>query len=269
LVEQWNGNRWSIKNAPSTPHESFSELLGVSCPGTSFCFAVGIWQDRSGIQYPLLERWNGTTWSMQPTAEPYGKNDTVNLSAVSCSSPTACTVVGTADVPVSGGYSFWYPAAERWDGHSWHIQEPVPDPSIDSDDQGFDGVSCVASRVCAAVGNNAVPMGSGAPLDFPFSETWNRERWGGLASSHYNSTLDGVSCASDRTCVAVPRGPSHGTATGTVTHGHWHVSVILPGVNLDPVPPSYQIVVRYSGDSSHGPATAERRIRIESEPVGL
>jgi hypothetical protein len=38
-------------------------------------------------------------------------------------------------------------------------------------------------------------------------------------------------------------------------------------VNLDPVPPSYRIVVQYDGANSRGTVSAEDRIRVESEPV--
>jgi hypothetical protein len=44
---------------------------------------------------------------------------------------------------------------------------------------------------------------------------------------------------------------------------------VLPGVNLDPVPPSYRITVYYSGDHNLQPATTTRRIRLESERAGL
>jgi hypothetical protein len=45
--------------------------------------------------------------------------------------------------------------------------------------------------------------------------------------------------------------------------------MVLPGVNLDPRPPSYVITVRYSGDHNLQPATSKRRIRLESERAGL
>ena len=45
--------------------------------------------------------------------------------------------------------------------------------------------------------------------------------------------------------------------------------MVLPGINLDPVPPSYLITVHYSGDKTYQQATANRRIRLESERAGL
>jgi hypothetical protein len=69
--------------------------------------------------------------------------------------------------------------------------------------------------------------------------------------------------------VRLPCGPPHARASGIVADGRWHISRALPAANLDPVPPSYRIVIRYCGDTTVSPATAERRVRIESERAGL
>lgn len=69
--------------------------------------------------------------------------------------------------------------------------------------------------------------------------------------------------------VMLPLGPAAGSARAKVNHGHWQISIVLPGVNLDPLPPSYLITVHYSGDHNIGPATAKQRIRLESERAGL
>ncbi len=69
--------------------------------------------------------------------------------------------------------------------------------------------------------------------------------------------------------VRLPRGTATGSARAKVNHGHWQIAMVLPGVNLDPVPPSYLITIRYSGDQNLQPARASRRIRLESERAGL
>ena len=69
--------------------------------------------------------------------------------------------------------------------------------------------------------------------------------------------------------VGLPAGLARRTAKGRVTDGRWQISLLLPGVDLDPVPPSYLITVRYGGDNTLGAGTAERHIRLESERVGL
>jgi hypothetical protein len=69
--------------------------------------------------------------------------------------------------------------------------------------------------------------------------------------------------------VELPSGRATGAAQSKVSGGHWRVSLVLPGVNLDPLPPLYLLTARYSGDRTTAPATAKRRIRLESELAGL
>jgi len=69
--------------------------------------------------------------------------------------------------------------------------------------------------------------------------------------------------------VKLPRGPAARSARGTVSHGRWRISLVLPGVNLDPVPPTYVITVHYEGDNTTHQATTTGRIRAESERAGL
>jgi hypothetical protein len=59
------------------------------------------------------------------------------------------------------------------------------------------------------------------------------------------------------------------TAQGSVTSAGWRVSLILPGINLDPLPPRYLIIVRYHGDDTIRQAIAARHIRVESERAAL
>ncbi|MBV8989280.1 MAG: hypothetical protein JO372_12050 [Solirubrobacterales bacterium] len=98
---------------------------------------------------------------------------------------------------------------------------------------------------------------------------------------HLRLTLDGVielhgaigraagGTVSARVSVRLPLGPAIRTAHARVLRGRWHISLILPGVNLDPVPPSYLITVKYGGAGAVGQATIQRRVRLESEPAGL
>ncbi|MBV8947491.1 MAG: beta-propeller fold lactonase family protein, partial [Solirubrobacterales bacterium] len=54
-----------------------------------------------------------------------------------------------------------------------------------------------------------------------------------------------------------------------VRGGRWQISIVLPALNLDPVPPRYSITIRYHGDLTLAPASAERQVRMESERAGL
>src|SRR4051812_9907793 len=76
---------WTIDPvpAPTRPQALVALITDVSCPSSRVCFATGLGKG------PLVERWNGRRWKNQRA--PFGDD---GLSAVSCSSARACTVVG-------------------------------------------------------------------------------------------------------------------------------------------------------------------------------
>ena len=67
LAEQWNGATWSVVTTPTPSPAVSQDLEGVDCPSVEFCVAVGL-SGAMGSDHPLLEQWNGSTWS--PTALP-------------------------------------------------------------------------------------------------------------------------------------------------------------------------------------------------------
>ena len=167
LAEGWNGTSWSIQPTPAAG--VVSDLTGVSCPQRTACIAVGL-----GADTALTERWNGTSWRIEPSSpEPSGAVNGAP-SAISCTSPRACTGVGTLETSkgLEGAL------AERWNGARWTIQ-PAP--------QGIGGsnlqdVACPSDSLCVAVG--AVGVGSGAnpgngptPVATTLVEDWNGGNW--------------------------------------------------------------------------------------------
>ena len=99
LAERWNGRKWVVQRTPSPSGTnnpggtSESELAGVSCSSAKACIAAGDYYNRSGTQVTLAERWNGRKWVVQRTPNP-SDDGASPLKGVSCSSATACTVVG-------------------------------------------------------------------------------------------------------------------------------------------------------------------------------
>jgi len=139
-AERWNGRSWSAQLVP-TP--AYPDLLSVSCPSLTFCFAVGystVYGADSGLKnfVPLVERWAGRSWSMQSTP----RIPAPTLDDVSCASPDACTAIGSSGLPSSTGAR---PLVERWDGTRWSIQRPAG-PA--------DAVSCPSTTGCIAVGTS-------------------------------------------------------------------------------------------------------------------
>jgi hypothetical protein len=67
LSERWNGSRWSLKRVPVPPNLAGGRGGGifnaVSCPAGNACIAVGSSQSAN---MTLLERWNGSAWTVKP-----------------------------------------------------------------------------------------------------------------------------------------------------------------------------------------------------------
>ena len=193
LAERWNGRTWRIQRTHALPSSQVS-LGGVSCSSARACVAVGASLDAANRTRPLAEAWNGARWAIQPLPVNAGASDS-GLSAVSCTSPRACTATGTL-----GERTLAY----RWDGRTWTVQA-TPTPARFAAGSGssvsLDGVSCVSATACIAIGDYAL---DGQPA--AFAEAWNGARWSLQATAApagaVASTLAAVSC-NPRRCSAV------------------------------------------------------------------
>jgi hypothetical protein len=105
-------------------------------------------------------RWNGTSWSIQPTPNPSSPGGGT-LNWVACPSQRDCTAVGAA-ADRTGNPSATL--AERWNGTRWSIQ-PTPNPA---GVQGvrLEGVACTSPSACTAVGGS---FGNASLADRPGS----------------------------------------------------------------------------------------------------
>jgi hypothetical protein len=96
LAESWNGTHWTLHRPPALPGTKASELVAVNCTQSQACTAVG---DSTATGQsnasPLSERWNGTSWMVQPISLPPGAQSG-SLVGVSCPLLLNCTAVGTA-----------------------------------------------------------------------------------------------------------------------------------------------------------------------------
>src|SRR6516162_6866529 len=151
LAERWNGTHWSIQTTPNPP-QGGGLLASVACTSPSACTAAGVYQDSSGAAHPLAERWDGSSWAIQPTPRLPGGAQS-QLIDVACTSATGCLAVGYS-YP-KGGNNIQSPAtlAERWDGSTWRVEHtpnpPGPAASI------LNAASCVSPSACIAVGNTS------------------------------------------------------------------------------------------------------------------
>jgi hypothetical protein len=71
LAELWDGTGWKIVPSPNgtttAGHDANNGLTAIACPDSSHCLAVGHYSPR-GVFQTLAEQWNGTAWSIVPSA---------------------------------------------------------------------------------------------------------------------------------------------------------------------------------------------------------
>jgi hypothetical protein len=194
LAERWDGTAWTIQPTPNPTGAGDSSLQGVSCTSATACTAVGNYFDTTAGFLTLAERWDGTTWTIQPTPNPAGGQDNF-LSGVSCTSATACTAAGSFinNAGTSGGT-----LAERWDGTTWTaLTTPNPAGGAVS---SLSGVSCTSATACTAVGNSS----NSTRIPVTLAERWDGTTWTIQPTPNPpgQASLSGVSCTSALACTA-------------------------------------------------------------------
>jgi hypothetical protein len=146
--ELWTGRHWSIRPAKRIPG-SATQFLGISCTSQLNCTAAGVYGDLESQNDPLAEYWNGKVWTTQPVPHPKEQPDS-SLTAVSCSTASACTATGEYMTRTGGIFTF----ADAWNGRSWVLQQTVNPSKINN---GLLGVACTSATACTAAGGYAGP----------------------------------------------------------------------------------------------------------------
>ncbi len=159
LTEIFNGTSWSVVAAPSPAGSSVAEFTSVSAVASNNVWAVGFSLsvvNNENVSTPLVEHFNGTSWSIQTTPATGGKHNAVT--AVSAADVWAVGGTGSADL------------IENFNGTTWNI---VQAPSPPTSDPSLGGISAVSSTDIFAVGGN----GKG---NFPQVLQFNRTTWTSL-----------------------------------------------------------------------------------------
>jgi hypothetical protein len=191
VVKRWNGGSWGSQTPASIEGEVEQVYpQAVSCPGESDCVMVGYYEASFPSYYPLVQRWNGSSWSMLSVPKTLGGGP-VFLTDVSCSSSSNCVAAGLANGS---------PAIERWNGSTW-TAEFVPMPA-ESSGGSLAGVSCTSSSACTVVGSYYKSGGTSKPM----ISRWNGSSWSLQTPPAEVGRLESVACASATECVAVAEG---------------------------------------------------------------
>lgn len=196
FAESWNGSKWTATPTPPNPPAKAAQLTAVTCTSPSYCVAAGYYQNSSVVNLTLIDVWNGTTWSTQPTQNPIGSKIS-QFTSIACTASNACTAAGFFGDSLGSAKTL----AEVWNGSKW-IGQQTPDPSGAQLTQ-LQGIACTSSTYCLAVGDYTTATNKEVTL----AESWNGKTWsvqptpapaGAIASS-----LTSISCVTAGICHAV------------------------------------------------------------------
>ena len=154
-VATWTAGTWSAPQALDPGGRPYS--AGLSCASASFCLLADS-ADHSFV-------YNGTSWS---AAAGTGGQD---VSRLSCATTTFC-------IGVANGVDL-----VRWNGSTWTVAKQLTTPLAD--------VSCPTAGFCVA----ASTSGS--------AYTWNGSTWSGATSIDPDARVQAVSCSSAAACAVV------------------------------------------------------------------
>lgn len=164
LAEHWDGTRWRAI-APPNVGEQENTLFSVSALRDGTAWAVGYYADQTFRIRTLTEYWNGTRWSVVPSANPARERDTLfSVKAVGAHDVWA---VGGAQDTANGAF---HTLIEHWDGTRWSV---VPNPDPGPTGNALYGVTAAGPGNAWAVGQQ---LGTGFPSR-ALVEHWDGTRW--------------------------------------------------------------------------------------------
>lgn len=147
LIEHWDGTSWTVVTLPNSGSNP-NYISVAACTSASDCWAVGESITGTNTSQTLIERWNGTSWSIVTSPNT---SDPVNfLGSVFCESASNCWAFGSSGTGANASRLI-----EHWNGTSWTIV-PSRNASIP---QGtlFSPVTCGSAGQCWTVGISFTP----------------------------------------------------------------------------------------------------------------
>jgi hypothetical protein len=167
LILRWNGTAFTLVARHSFPRNHL--LRGVDAPAGNEAWAVGTRQTRAGGERTLVERWDGSGWSVvaSPNQDPGGLNELAGASTVP-GQPGNVWAVGFSSKP--GANFGTINLAMVRTGGSWRI---LPTPVATPEDH--------LEAVDATSATNAWAVGWGSTSPFGGTAVAIMLRWNGTA----------------------------------------------------------------------------------------
>lgn len=207
LIEHWDGLNWSLVLSPNVEGTLSNFLQSVAAHSATEVWAVG-WSMGIGIQTQktLVERWDGSAWSIVPSPNPGPTGNSLE----------AVAVIGDNDAWAVGSmYStavVSLPISMHWDGSVWTAVE-VPVPPFCTQRTYLTDVAGRRARFVLATGYCTTAAG-----DQGFILRWDGRAWSVAAGPDRipaQSALNGLTVISRSDAWAV------GAAGGLALILHW------------------------------------------------
>jgi len=204
LILHWDGTSWSTVPSPSPGTGGHNELSAVAAYSANDIWAVGSLTNSGDYSKTLIEHWDGTSWSVIPSANVPGVNN--GLYGVVALAPNDVWAVGYE------GVVEFETLIEHWDGSAWAV---VPSPSPEGFSSILSAVSSTGASDIWTVGRTRNPFTfrTGSLI-----EHWNGNSWTeviGFGGDGPDSALYGVAAVSPGDAWAV------GDSGGLALIGRW------------------------------------------------
>ncbi len=170
LIEHWNGTIWSVVPSPNvgTSENKLEAVTAVpsvgSSPAASPVWAVGYYYRNDGSPSTLVQRWDGSSWSVVPS--PDGGPRENYLTAITAGSAQDLWAVGVYNT-TAGAY---LTLVEHWNGQSWQV---VPSPSPSPSYSELSGIAIGGNNHVWAVGSYY----NAAAVRLTLTEEWDGMSW--------------------------------------------------------------------------------------------
>jgi len=112
LTEHYNGLSWQVVPSPNPVGGRYDNLTGVSGTSASDIWSVGSEFVSRGHNYPIIEHYNGSAWTLVASAQP---TQVGYLASVAALSPANAWAVGNGHTTAGVGA----PMVQHYNGTSW------------------------------------------------------------------------------------------------------------------------------------------------------
>ena len=162
LIEHYDGHAWTVVTGGSLPSGNLDgSLAGITATSPADAWAVGTTATGNSIGHTLTEHWNGTSWTVVPSANPGLPSALTGVAALTSNNAWA---VGST---TSNGSS--QALIEHWDGRTW-TQAAIPAIGTAS---RLNGVAATSDRNIWAAGDFSDSNGGHTLAEQFDGNNWN------------------------------------------------------------------------------------------------